>query len=181
MARPTTKADLLSVANEQFEKLEKLIASMSEEEQNAPFQWDEEFLQKRKEAHWQRDKNLRDVLIHLYEWHQLLLDWVAANQKGEAKPFLPEPYNWRSYGQLNVDFWEKHQNTSLTEAKTLLKESHAKVIALIESFTNDELFTKKYFSWAGTSAIGSYCISATSSHYDWALKKVRQHIKVLKK
>ena len=27
----------------------------------------------KKEAHWSRDKNVRDVLIHLYEWHQLML------------------------------------------------------------------------------------------------------------
>ncbi|MDL2315205.1 ClbS/DfsB family four-helix bundle protein [Bacteroidales bacterium OttesenSCG-928-C19] len=36
----------------------------------------------------------------------------------------------------------------------------------IDSFTNDELFTKKYFPWTGTTNLGSYCISATSSRYD---------------
>jgi hypothetical protein len=25
-------------------------------------------------------------------WRQLLLNWVQANQGGENKPFLPEPY-----------------------------------------------------------------------------------------
>jgi len=59
--------------------------------------------EKKKEAHWKRDKNLRDVLIHLYEWHQLILNWVYANQKGEEKPFLPEPYNWKTYGNMNVE------------------------------------------------------------------------------
>jgi hypothetical protein len=46
-----------------------------------------------KEAHWKRDKNLRDVLVHLYEWHQLLLNWFNSNQNGDTKTFLPEPYN----------------------------------------------------------------------------------------
>jgi hypothetical protein len=27
------------------------------------------------------------------------------------KPFLPEPYDWKTYGDMNVKFWEKHQTT----------------------------------------------------------------------
>ena len=46
-------------------------------------------MKKKKEAHWKRDKNLRDILIHLYEWHQLILNWVNSNQNGEEKPFIP--------------------------------------------------------------------------------------------
>ncbi|WP_394364849.1 ClbS/DfsB family four-helix bundle protein [Porphyromonas circumdentaria] len=28
---------------------------------------------------WSLDKKLRDVFVHLYEWHQLLLNWVKNN------------------------------------------------------------------------------------------------------
>jgi hypothetical protein len=45
IARPTIKTDLLNAAKDDY----------SEDE-------------KKKEARWKRDKNLRDVLIHLYEW-----------------------------------------------------------------------------------------------------------------
>jgi hypothetical protein len=31
--------------------------------------------------------------------------------KGNHKPFLPEPYDWKTYGDMNVKFWEKHQTT----------------------------------------------------------------------
>lgn len=175
MSRPTTKQELIQVANEQFEKMWNLIDSMGDEEQNAIFNFGDEF--NGKEAHWKRDKNLRDVLIHLYEWHQLLLNWVKANQNGEAKPFLLEPYNWKTYSQMNVDFWEKHQNTPYYDSKEMVKKSHANVMELIEVFSNDELFLKKYFSWTGTNALGSYCVSVTSSHYDWAMKKIKKHIK----
>lgn len=106
MARPTTKADLVNAANEQFEKLWKLIDSMTEEMQNAAFAFGDDFLQKQKETHWRRDKNLRDVLVHLYEWHQLLLSWINDNQNGKQKPFLPEPYNWRTYPAMNVELWK---------------------------------------------------------------------------
>ena len=155
MSRPTTKPDLIQSANEQFEKLWKLIDSMTGDEQNAPFNFSDDFLQKQKEAHWGRDKNLRDVLVHLCEWHTLLLNWVKSNQSGDKKPFLPEPYNWKTYGQMNIGFWEKHQATSYEQAKKSLQESHAEVIALVETFSNDELFAKKHFSWTGTSTLGA--------------------------
>jgi hypothetical protein len=150
---------------------------MTEKEQNTTFAFDDDFLQKQKEAHWERDKNLRDVLIHLYEWHQLLLNWINANRKGEQKPFLPEPYNWKTYPAMNVAFWKKHQHTALVDAKTMLNETHGQVTNVIESFSNEELFTNKYFSWTGATSLGSYCVSATSSHYDWAMKKLKAYIK----
>lgn len=165
MGRPTTKDDLLEAAAEQLKKLMTLIDTMPEEMRNGTFLFED------------RDKNIRDVLIHLYEWHQLLLNWVQANQNGEPKPFLPEPYNWRTYPTMNVEFWKKHQHTSFEDAKAMLQESHGKVVQLIDSFTNDELFVKKHFSWTGTTNLGSYCISSTSSHYDWAMKKIKLHIK----
>ena len=173
MARPTSKADLIAAAGSGYEKLQELIASMTEKELQMPFVFGEE----KKEAHWKRDKNLRDVLIHLYEWHQLLLDWVTSNLRGEDKPFIPKPYNWKNYGQLNQFFWEKHQNTSLEEAKKLLKESHGAVLTLAEQYTNEELFTRGIYGWTGNNALGSYFVSTLSSHYDWAMKKLKAHRK----
>lgn len=175
MPRATTKAELLTSANSQWEKMWKLIDAMPDDMRLATFNFGD--YPKLKEAHWQRDKNLRDVLVHLYEWHQLLLSWTAANFSGEAKPFLPEPYNWKTYGQMNVEFWEKHQSTPYEDATAMLLESHGKVIALIETLTDEELFEKKRYSWTGTSNVGSYCISVTASHYDWAMKKIKLHSK----
>ncbi|MDR2562587.1 MAG: ClbS/DfsB family four-helix bundle protein [Prevotellaceae bacterium] len=164
MSRATTKTDLVIAANEGFGKLWELIDSMSDESQNATFAFED------------RDKNLRDVLVHLYEWHELLLTWVKSNRQGDTRPFLPEPYNWRTYPQMNVEFWKKHQNTTLIDAKEMLKESHSKVMELIESLVNIELFAKNIFLWTGGSTLGSYCVSTTASHYDWAMKKIKKHI-----
>ena len=165
MARAATKQELIQSAADQYDKLWHLIDSMTDEEQRATFLFED------------RDRNLRDILIHLYEWHQLLLNWIASNQSGEAKPFLPSPYNWKTYPQMNVELWEKHQSTPFESSIEMLKESHAKAMGIMETFTDEELFTKKYFSWTGSTTLGSYCVSATSSHYDWAMKKIKKHIK----
>ena len=179
MPRAITKVDLIKSANEQFSKMWKLIDSMSQQEQIATFNFDGESLGK--EAHWARDKNIRDILVHLYEWHQLLLFWIENNINGkEEKPFLPAPYNWKTYGNMNIGFWEKHQNTPCDKSKGMVKSSHKEVMSLIEKFTDVELFEKKHFKWTGTSSLGQYCISATASHYDWAIKKLKIHIKTCK-
>jgi hypothetical protein len=167
MARATTKAQLMQTGEENFHKLFDLICSMTAKEQEQAFAFED------------RDRNIRDVLVHLYEWHQLLLNWVKSNQSGNKVNFLPDPYNWKTYPQMNVGFWEKHQKTSLEEAITILEKSHSDVMKLIDSFSNEELFTNKYFTWTGTTSLGAYCVSATSSHYDWAMKKIKKHKKSL--
>lgn len=175
MGRPTTKADLFTAAADNYAKMNAFIAGMTEEELSTPFDFADD--EKKKEAHWKRDKNLRDVLIHLYEWHRLLLNWVHSNQSGDAKPFIPKPYNWKTYGDMNIEFWKKHQNTSPEEAKSMLQKSHDEVMELAKSFSNEELFSKGIYKWVGGSTLGSYFVSTTASHYDWALKKLKAHRK----
>jgi biotin operon repressor len=170
-----TEPDLMRAATGQFEKMWKLINGITEEGQLAPFTF--ELTKSMKEAHWTRDKNLRDVLVHLYEWHQLLLNWFDANQNGAALPFLPEPYNWKTYGDMNLEFWRKHQATSYKDSKKLLCDSHQRVMGIIEGLSNEELFEAGVLPWTATSVFGAYCVSVTASHYDWAMKKIKAHIK----
>ena len=175
MGRPTTKAGLLTAASKNFGNLNTLISNLTEAELSTEFDFSGD--EKKKEAHWKRDKNLRDIYIHLYEWHQLLLNWVHSNQNGESKQFIPQPYNWKTYGKMNVEFWEKHQTTSLEDARAMLLQSHEEVLRLAETFTNEELFSKGVYAWVGGSTLGSYFVSVTASHYDWAMKKLKAHRK----
>lgn len=165
--RPTTKLDLQAASAERYATLSALLESMSVDELHAEILDDD------------RDRCVRDVLVHLTEWHHLLLNWVAGNTgentANKPEPFLPEPYTWKTYGQMNLELWEKHQNTPLEVAHTALEQSHMKVMALINGFKDEELFTKKFYPWTGTTSLGSYCVSATSSHYDWAVKKLKKH------
>ena len=179
MPRPSTKEDLLKAAQENYESLMSLIDGLTEKELNTPFDFSGQ--PSKKEAHWSRDKNVRDVLIHLYEWNQLLLDFPKNNKgvtdKKSAIAFLPADYSWKTYGAMNIMFWKNHQETSLESAKALFKKSHAQVMKLIQSYSNEELFTAKYFCWTGTAALGSFFVSNTSSHYAWAIKKIKAHKK----
>lgn len=175
MGRPATKDEMVEAANMKFAQLWQVIDSMSEESLTAEFDFSND--SNKREAHWKRDKNLRDVLVHLYEWHQLLLNWIRSNLAGNRSNFLPEPYTWKTYGEMNNELWKKHQKTKLADAKTMFKASHRSVMELTERFSSQELFTKMYFDWTGSTTLGSYCVSSLSSHYDWAIKKLRAHAK----
>ncbi len=164
MPRPSSKDDLLAAAVAQYDRLGVLLASMSDEQLRTPFAFED------------RDRCVRDVVVHLHEWHNLLLLWVESNLSGQTASFLPSPYNWRTYSAMNVEFRDRHQDTSMEDALELLADSHAAVLALIENFDDEDLFTKKRFPWTGGTTLGSYCVSATSSHYDWAVKKLRKHL-----
>ena len=175
MARPGNKEDLLKAAEENFNKLNQLMDSLSEREMRTPFDFSAD--EKKKEAHWGRDKNVRDVLIHLYEWHQLMIHFVDENMSGKNVQFLPKIYTWRTIASMNQFFWQKHQETGFEEARELLADSHREVVKRIEQFTNEQLFLEKVFPAVGGSVLGSYFVSSTSSHYDWAMKKLKAHRK----
>ncbi|MDE7316908.1 MAG: ClbS/DfsB family four-helix bundle protein [Helicobacter sp.] len=167
MPRPTNKAALLETAKENFAKIWTLTENMPLHLQEAELPYNE------------RDKTLRDVLVHLYEWQELLLAFVRTNlhKTGDFVPFLPAPYNFKTYPKMNKEIYLKHQNTPLKNAKAMLNESHTQCMNLIESLPQKELFVKKHYKWCGNTSLGSYCVSATSSHYDWAIKCIKKAIK----
>lgn len=177
MPRPQTKEALIELSNKNFDQLINLIKKTDNQIISAPFQFDSDA--SRQGAHWKRDENISDVLTHLYAWHQLLKNWIMKNIRAIETPFLPAPYTFKTYGKLNLEIQKKYQGTSLEEAIKMLNMSHLEVMHIIKSLTNEILFTKSYFKWTGTTSLGCYCISATSSHYDWAFKKIKKHIKIM--
>lgn len=66
---------------------------------------------------------------------------------------------------------------TLGEMRALFERSHAEVMALIEAHSDEELFTRKRYAWTGSTSLGAYLVSCTSSHYDWALKLIRNGLK----
>lgn len=178
MARPTNKQQLMATATENYDKLMTFVASMTEHELNTSFDFSAD--EKKTEAHWKRDKNLRDVIMHLVRWQELLLAWVKNNASGLSVQFLLPGYTWKTYGDMNLLFWKECQKISLDDAMELLRDRHMQVLELAGNFTDEELFAKSHYRWTGTTSLDSYFISTTSAHYDWALKKLKAHRKNIK-
>ncbi len=168
MARATTKKDLLIATEENYQELLELIDSLTPEQQEMNFLFED------------RDKNVRDVLAHVYEWQEMMRIWYEVGMSGE-KPEMPAPgYTWKTTAALNAVIWEKYQDTTLETIRTMLAESHQSIVDLIEKHTNEELYQAKYYKWTNTTTLGAYFVSSGPSHYDWAMKKIKKQRRLLK-
>ena len=64
--------------------------------------------------------------------------------------------------------------TDLDAARELLDESYRAVRELIQRHSDAELFEKRRYPWTGSTSLGAYLVSNTSSHYAWAIKLIRK-------
>ena len=162
MPRPKTKIELTELSQNNFLKLNEYIDSFSAKEQTAEF------------PKGTMNRNIRDVLAHLNHWHLMMLSWYNTGMKGE-KPEMPaRGYTWKTTPELNRVIWEKYKNADLNQIRKDLNRSYQKIQNLIQQHSNEELFEKKRYKWTGSTSLGSYLISATSSHYDWAYKLIKK-------
>lgn len=159
MPRPATKAELL-------ERMEAgLAALMNEIESLTP----EQFTRPGACDHW----SAKDILAHLDAWHELFLRWEEAGTRGE-KPDMPAPgYTWKQTPSLNDAIWERTRDDDPDDVRHQFAASYARMQEVIDSYDGDVLFEKRRFPWTGSTSIGSYAVSATSSHYEWATKLLR--------
>lgn len=165
MPRPKTKEELVALSSANYAKLNAIIDAIPVNRLDDEFPDDKMY------------RNIRDVITHLHHWNTMVLDWYAAGERGE-KPAIPaEGYSWKTLPDLNIIIWKKYLDTPLTEARVLFEGSFKEVSDLIHSKSNDELFEKKRYKWTGTTSLAAYLISSTSSHYDWAIKKIKKAFK----
>ncbi len=176
MPNPTTKQELLAAMADGYAQLNEQIAKMSEAEHTAPFSFAAD--PKKCGVRWQNDRCLRDLLIHLYEWQLLMSTFVKNILEGHPKDYLPDEYR-KNYHEMDRMIVEKHQNTSLEKAQGLLQQGHEEMLRLVESFSEEELFTKGYYKNTYTTSMAAYFLSVTP--YGQAVKILKTHQKNLKK
>lgn len=124
------------------------------------------------------NRNIADVLAHLHHWHNMMLTWYDQGMEG-GKPKMPaEGYTWKTLPSLNQNIHEKYKDLKFEDAFERFSLSHNKVMHLIAAHSNEELFTKKKYHWTGSTSLGTYLISSTSSHYEWALKLIKKSVAV---
>ena len=160
MPRPMSKTDLLTAIDKEHSSLETYLKTLSTEQMNLPGIVGE----------WPA----KDVLAHLVEWQQMVLSWHGAGLRGEI-PEIPAPgFKWNQTPALNQQIYEKHRDRSLAEIQEQLQVSHQEIVGVIQDLTNEELFTAGQFAWTKKNTLGTYFVSATSSHYLWARKEIRK-------
>jgi uncharacterized protein (TIGR03083 family) len=163
MPRPTSKPDLLAAIEKERTALETYLDTLSPEQMTVPSIVGE----------W----SVKDVLAHLIEWEQMVLSWHAAGLRGEI-PELPAPgFKWNQTPALNQQIFEKHKDRSLADVLAQFETSHREILGVIQGLSNEVLFTAGQYAWTKKNTLGTYFVSATSSHYLWARKEIRKGMK----
>lgn len=167
MSRPTTKPELLAAGDAEFTKLWALIERIPEP------------LRQASEPVFDvgvRDRSVRDVLCHLQAWHELMVRWHDEGSRGE-RPVMPAPgYTWRTYPAMNQQIWADAQSIPYADASARVRAGFLEVRVIVELHSDEELFTKSLYPWTGTTSLGAYLVSATSSHYVWAQGIIRKFL-----
>ena len=162
MPRPKTKKELLFLSQNNYAKLNNYIDLLPKNTLQNEF------------PKGYLNRNVRDVVAHLHHWHLMLLEWYELGMTG-AKPDMPaKGYTWKRLPELNLKIRGKYENIDLAEARKILDESYNSIQKLIKNHSEENLFEKKKYHWTGSTSLAAYIMSATSSHYDWALKLIKK-------
>lgn len=163
MSRPTNKADLLAAARERHAALDAFLETQKPAILNR--------------THAGTGWSVKDVLAHLTAWEVMMRGWYEAGVRGE-KPVIPaEGFNWSQLPALNARILKQFHNRPLARVLSDYRASYAATLDLIESLSEADLFTRGRFTWTGSTTLGAYFASNTSSHYAWALKLAKQCVK----
>lgn len=159
MPRPKSKPELLEAASTNYDRLIELTRSVDAKGATFP----EGYL----------NRNVRDVLAHLHHWHLMFLEWYRVGMKGD-KPEMPaQGYTWKTTPDLNRSIQAMYCEMELGTVRRKLTRTHRQLYKIIEQHSQEELFEKKRYKWTGSTSLGAYLISATSSHYHWAHQLIR--------
>ena len=160
MPRPATRADLLAAIDTELARLMAQVQQVPPADRLRPGACG--------------DWSVKDLLAHLDAWHEMFLSWEVVGSRG-GKPEMPAPgHTWATTPALNEEIRRRHQDEPWDEVATRLADSAARVWALADRYDEADLFAKKRFAWTGSTSLGSYAVSATSSHYAWATQLIRR-------
>lgn len=157
LSKFTSKRQFLDEVTEERSKLEELLVQIPDEE---------------KLVEVIDGMSVKDFLAHRTEWGRMMIRWLHEARLGETPAVPTEKHKWNQLNELNAEIQRRFADVSLEVIEEEFKSVHDRLFTLIESTSEDELFTKDYYSFTGASDLITYLNSASASHY----RSARRHI-----
>ncbi len=154
MGRPTSRPELLAAAEREFDGLWDTVAVVSPSDREAPGAC----------GSW----SVKDILAHLDAWDRMWLRWEQAGVREEPTQMPAEGFTWAQTPALNEQIRADAAGERWDEVCDRLRDSHARIMTVLSGYSDEDLFARKRYRWTGSTSVGSYAVSATSSHYAWA-------------
>lgn len=96
------------------------------------------------------DRTPSQMIAYQLGWMNLILDWENQEQKGHVV-ITPAPhYKWNNLGGLYESFYKQYDEYSLKELCIMFVETEYKIIELINTYTDIELFQQGGRKWSSS-------------------------------
>jgi len=166
MKKQIKKTELLEHIQTEHENLEQTLATISNNEMTQMGVVEE----------W----SVKDVLAHLTDWEQRLLEWYQLGLRGET-PELPAPgMTWANLAELNEQIFQKYRRHSLTAIIEEYQQSFQRVWKVVQAIPESDLVEGR-FAWTKKRTLADYIAACTCDHYKWANDMIRKWTKAQKK
>ena len=165
MPIPQNKAELLVDILQSYQKLDKDIARIG----------GQQAIQKTMPGHAKGTMmSPYQLLAYLVGWADLVIDWNTKMETNQVVNFPTEHYKWNELGALAQKFYGDYPDYDFLNIRILLNDKVNHIIKLIESKSNDELYSTY---WYKDYTAGRMIQLNTSSPYKNARKRIRKFIK----
>jgi hypothetical protein len=164
------KYDILATLEEEFNRWETLLNSLSEKQLTTPLT----------PSHW----TPKDVVAHLWAWQQVSiakLDAALLNKEPLYPDWYPSehPAAGADTDQVNARIYELYRDQSWSTVYRNWKEGFQRFIALAEAIPEKEIFDKEKYAWLEGYDIaavlkGSY-VHHQQDHYEPLVAWLREH------
>lgn len=117
--------------------------------------------------------SVKDILAHLTDWEQRILDWYRTGLRGET-PQAPEPgYGWNEVDAINQAGYLKHKDQPLNAVLEEFTQSWEEVLPGIEDMSEKALYDKDQFEWLENYLLVDVVTNNTLDHYQEHLKSIQ--------
>lgn len=166
MKKQLNKTELLERVQTEREKLEQTLTTVNGKEMTQSGVVEE----------W----SVKDVLAHLMDWEQRLLEWYQAGLRGET-PELPAPgMTWANLAELNEQIYQKYRRHSLKAIMEEYQQSYQQILKTVQAIPESDLVEGR-FGWTKKRTLADYVAACTYDHYKWADDMISKWAKAQKK
>lgn len=164
MPAATNKSDLIAVCEKDFAKLQDTLETVPEAVAATPFDG---------------GASIKDTVCHRAEWIAMYLTWWNDGQAGRTVHMPAEGYRWNQLVPLNEAIRKAHAGLSWAQARALLEERHAALMAHIAKASEAELYGGPMIGGNGKWAAGRFAEASGASHYRSARTYIRKCLRGL--
>ncbi|MDR6865897.1 hypothetical protein J2Y69_000482 [Microbacterium resistens] len=111
-----------------------------------------------------------DLVAYLVGWNEQVLTWHRRRAAGLPDEFPAQGVSWNELGSLAHRYYAEHEDDTWPQLRTRLTDANARIVALIEERTDQELYGAP---WYGRWTMGRMISLNTSSPYTNARRRLR--------